>query len=142
MSVLKSMRGESSMQFIETARKMELHAFSVCTKAPKRYMPFLTSRIMELASTVHEEVRSANNIMPRNQHEAQLRRDHLINANNALQNLSPKLTMLYDAILQNPEKCPWIDNAMKVFGEFITDEAQLIAKVKKSDNERYKELSK
>jgi hypothetical protein len=140
MSVIKSMRGESAMQFVETARKLELHAFSVCTKAPKRYAPFLTNRIMELASKVHEEVRSANNTYPTNRHEAQLRKDHLMEANNALQNLSPKLTLLYDAILQNPEKCSWIDNAMKVFGEYIVDEAQLISKVKKADHARYKDL--
>ncbi len=141
MSVLKSMRGESAMQFIETARRLELHAFSVCTKAPKRYERFLTARIMELASIVHEEVRAANNIWPTNKHEAQMRKDHLTNANIALQNLSPKLTLLYDSILQNPESCPWIDNAMKVFGEYIADEAQLIAKIKKSDKERYKDLT-
>lgn len=141
MSVVKSMRGESSMQFIETARRLELHAFSVCTKAPKRYMPFLTTRIMELASTVHDEVRAANNTFPVNQHEVQQRRDHLTTANNALQNLSPKLTLLYDTILQNPEKCPWVDNAMREFGEYIAEEAQLISKVKKADRERYKDLS-
>ena len=118
------------MQFVETARRLELHAFSVCTKSPKRYSTLLTNRIFELASTVHDEVRAANNIYPKNKHEAQMRRDHLTNANIALQNLSPKLTLLYDAILQNPEKCPWIDHAMKEFGEYIVDEAQLISKVK------------
>ena len=140
MSVVKSLRGESTMQFVETARRLEIHALSVCIKSPKRYTPFLTTKIMELASTVHDEVRAANNIYPTNKHELQMRRDHLINANIALQNLSPKLTLLYDAILQNPEKCPWVDNAMKVFGEYIIDEAQLIAKVKKSDKERFKDL--
>lgn len=140
MSVLKSMRGESAMQFIETARRMEAHALSVCIKSPKRYTTFLTSRIMELASTVHDEARAANNIFPTNKHEAQMRRDCLTRANNALQNLSPKLSLLYDCVLQNPEKCPWIDNAMKVFGEYILDEAQLISKVKKADRERYKNL--
>ena len=126
MSVIKAMRGESSMQFIETARRLELHAFSVCTKAPKRYAPLLTNRIFELASTVHEEVRAANNIYPHNQHEAQMRRDHLINANIALQNLSPKLTLLYDAILQNPEKCPWIDHAIGVAGVVIVGVAVVV----------------
>lgn len=128
------------MEFVECARKLELHAFQVCTKAPKRYERFLTGRIFELASTVHEEVRAANNIVPRNKHELQMRRDHLTNANIALQNLSPKLTLLYDSILQNPDKCEWIDNAMKVFGEFIIDEAKLISGVRKSDNERYRNL--
>lgn len=140
MSVVKSLRGESAMQYVETARRLEIHALSVCMKSPKRYTPFLTTKIMELASTVHDEVRAANNIFPTNKHELQMRRDHLINANIALQNLSPKLTLLYDAILQNPEKCPWVDNAMKVFGDYIIDEAQLIAKVKKSDKERFKNL--
>jgi hypothetical protein len=134
------MRGVSAMEFVEVARKLELHAFQVCTKAPKRYERFLTGRIFELASTVHEEVRAANNNIPRNQHEAQMRRDHLIKANDALQNLSPKLVLLYDSILQNPEKCDWIDNAMKVFGEYITEEAKLIAATKKADYERYKDL--
>ena len=69
-----------------------------------------------------------------------MRRDHLINANNALQNLSPKLTLLYDSVLLNPEKCTWIDHTMQEFGEYIVDEAQLISKVKKSDRERFKNL--
>ena len=140
MSVIKSKRGESPMQFIETARKLEAHTFSVVTKAPKRYGPYLLYKLMALATTVHDEVRAANNIYPRNQHEAQMRRDCLTKANIALQNLSPKLTLLYDAILQNPEKCPWIDHAMQEFGEYINEEAKLIAKVKKADSERYKDL--
>ena len=128
------------MQFIETARKLEAHTFSVVTKAPKRYGPYLLYKLMALATTVHDEVRAANNIYPRNQHEAQMRRDCLTKANIALQNLSPKLTLLYDAILQNQEKCPWIDHAMQEFGEYIKEEAKLIAKVKKADSERYKDL--
>lgn len=138
MSVIKAMRGESAMQFVETARKLELHAFSVVTKAPKRYGPYLLYKIMNLASTVHDEVRAANNIYPKNKHEAQMRRDYLTKANIALQNLSPKLVLLYDSILQNPEKCPWIDHAMLEFGNLIKEEAQLISKVKKADNERFK----
>jgi hypothetical protein len=140
MSVIKAMRGESAMQFVETARKLELHAFSVVTKAPKRYGPYLLYKIMNLASTVHDEVRAANNIYPKNKHEAQMRRDYLTKANIALQNLSPKLVLLYDSILQNPEKCPWIDHAMLEFGNLIKEEAQLISKVKKADNERFKNL--
>ena len=138
MSVIKAMRGESAMQFVETARKLELHAFSVVTKAPKRYGPYLLYKIMNLASTVHDEVRAANNIYPKNKHEAQMRRDYLTKANIALQNLSPRLVLLYDSILQNPEKCPWIDHAMLEFGNLIKEEAQLISKVKKADNERFK----
>lgn len=54
MSVYKSKRGESSVQFIETARQLEAHTFACCMKAPKRYERFLTGRIMELSSEVHD----------------------------------------------------------------------------------------
>lgn len=63
---------------------------------------------MELSSEAHDRVRAANNIWPTNQHEAQMRRDELTRANNALQNLSPKLQLLYDSILQNPEGYKWM----------------------------------
>ena len=137
MSVYKSKRGESSVQFIETARQLEAHTFACCMKAPKRYERFLTGRIMELSSEVHDRVRAANNIWPTNRHEAQLRRDELMRANNALQNLSPKLQLLYDSILQNPEGYGWIHKAMQRWGDLICEEAKLIAAVKKNDRQRY-----
>ena len=87
MSVYKSKRGKSSVQFVETARKLEEHTLEQCLKVPKRYTFLLTQRIMGLASEVYEDVVSANSIFPVNQHEAQLRRDHLTAANAALQAL-------------------------------------------------------
>lgn len=105
MSIYKSKRSESSMQFVDTAKKLEAFTLSCCMKAPKRYTFFLTSRIMQLASDVHEHAAAANNIWPTNQHEAQMRRDELTRANIALQNLDPKLQLLYEAARQNPEGC-------------------------------------
>ena len=133
MSVYKSKRGESSVQFIETARQLEAHTFACCMKAPKRYERFLTGRIMELSSEVHE-------VMAREIHRRSLRRDELMRANNALQNLSPKLQLLYDSILQNPEGYGWIHKAMQRWGDLICEEAKLIAAVKKNDRQRYKDL--
>lgn len=140
MAVYKSKRSESSMQFVDTAKKLEAFTLSCCMKAPKRYTFFLTSRIMQLASDVHEHAAAANNIWPTNRHEAQLRRDELMRANNALQNLSPKLQLLYDSILQNPEGYGWIHKAMQRWGDLICEEAKLIAAVKKNDRQRYKDL--
>lgn len=91
MSVLKSKRGQSSMEFVETARVLEVKVLHLCIRSPKRLTFFLTTEVMHLASEVHNEVRAANNTYPRNKHEAQLRRDHLTVGNNALMNLVPKL---------------------------------------------------
>ena len=140
MSVYKSKRGESSVQFIETARQLDAHTFACCMKAPKRYERFLTGRIMELSSEVHDRVRAANNIWPTNQHEAQMRRDELTRANIALQNLDPKLQLLYEAARQNPEGCKWIGRAMEQWGAMIAEEAKLLAAVRKKDRQRYKDL--
>ena len=87
MSVYKSKRGASSAQFVETARKLQVHTLEQCLKVPKRYTFYLTQKIMDHASAVYDEVTMANSIFPINQHEAQLRRDHLIAANAKLQAL-------------------------------------------------------
>ena len=115
------------MQFVDTAKKLEAFTLSCCMKAPKRYTFFLTSRIMQLASDVHE-------------HEAQMRRDELTRANIALQNLDPKLQLLYEAARQNPEGCKWIGKAMEQWGAMIAEEAKLLAAVRKKDRQRYKDL--
>lgn len=60
MAVYKSKRGESSVQFIETARQLEAHTLACCMKAPKRYSFLLTQRIMDTASEVHDHVRRGN----------------------------------------------------------------------------------
>lgn len=140
MAVLKSKRGESKMEFVETARKMEAKVLNLCIKSPKRYTYFVTSEIMRLASVVHNEVRSANNTYPRNKHEAQMRRDHLTEANNALMNLIPKLGLLYDALLENPDAQKWCDGAISEIADLIASEKNLIRATKKADNDRYRNL--
>lgn len=128
------------MQFVDTARQLEVKVLNLCIRSPKRYTFFLTSEIMHLASMVHNEVRSANNTYPRNKHEAQLRRDHLTEGNNALMNLIPKLVLLYDALLENPDAQKWCDGAIEEISLLIAAEKKLIRNTKRADAERYKNL--
>lgn len=58
-----------------------------------------------------------------------MRRDELTRANIALQNLDPKLQLLYEAARQNPEGCKWIGKAMEQWGAMIAEEAKLLAAV-------------
>lgn len=140
MSVYKSKRGKSSVQFVETARKLEEHTLEQCLKVPKRYTFLLTQRIMGLASTVYEEVVAANSIYPTNQHEAQLRRDHLTAANAALQALDRQLGLLAGVLWKNPENFKGFDHAFTVWGDLINEEAKLISGIKRADRARYKDL--
>lgn len=140
MSVYKSKRGKSSVQFVESARKLEEHTLEQCLKVPKRYTFLLTQRIMGLASTVYEEVVAANSIYPTNQHEAQLRRDHLTAANAALQALDRQLGLLAGVLWKNPENFKGFDHAFTVWGDLINEEAKLISGIKRADRARYKDL--
>lgn len=141
MSVYKSMRGDSTVQFVETARQLAVHTRKCCLKMPKRYTFYGAQELSALADTVYNEVKKANSIFPGNQHEVQLRRDHLIEANATLQALIGQLGIMTDLLKQNSEKLKWLDNALEEWATLITEEAKLISGVKKSDKERYKKLT-
>jgi inorganic triphosphatase YgiF len=140
MSVVKSKRGESNMEFIDAARKLEEHTLSCCMKAPKRDAAFLTSDIMQLAGRVHSYVVMANSVYVTNQEEARLRRSYFTKANACLQDMNPKLSLLYSAMTKNHPDRTWVHNAMKVWGELMVKEANLIAAIKKREQERFKNM--
>lgn len=141
MSVPKSQRSESSMQFIQTARELKQHTLTVIKKCPKRLQFFLLAPIYEEAREVLHSVKAANNTFVRNAHEAQIRADYLGRANVVLQNLADDLEDLYEELINNEDRYKWVANAMQKHGELISAEAKLIGKVRKSDKERYKGLT-
>lgn len=132
MSVLKSKRCESKMQFVDTARELEIYTLRYAVKFPKRYTFFITTEIVRLAQSVYNEVKSANSIFPTNAHEAELRRDCLIRANNSLQCLISQLDIAKDAFCSEVEDKVWVR-----WMNLIIEESKLISAVKKSDSERF-----
>ena len=56
MSVLKSRRGESAMQFLETARELEVYTIRQCARFSKRFMFLITKDIVTLSRTMYNEV--------------------------------------------------------------------------------------
>ena len=60
--------------------------------------------------------------------------------NNALMNLIPKLGLLYDALLENPEGQKWCDGAISEIAGLIAEEKKLIRNTKRADADRYKTL--
>ena len=121
MSVYKSLRGDSTVQFIETARKLAIHTRKCSLKIPKRYTFFGAQALCVLADTVYNAVKMANSIFPGNQQEAQMRRNHLITANATLQALIGQLGIMVDLLMQNPEKLRWLDNATEEWAALITE---------------------
>ena len=132
MSVLKSQRKESSIKFLDTAYDLELHTLKCCMKLPKRYTFFIGTELSRLASEVHNHCKMANSIYPMNEHEAQMRRDHLIEANNCLQALIGKCSVVME--LQHGLS----EHALEHWADLMIDEGCLIAGAKKSDKARFK----
>ncbi len=117
---------------------------------------------MAHANEVAAATRAANSIYVTNRHEAQLRRDLLIQANNALQKLDGNLGTIYDYLMENPEIFAEalkddeknreerkkrirkgkrrVASATQAITALINQEAEKIKGLKDSDRRRYKDL--
>ena len=133
MSVPKSQQTESHMQFLETGRNLYKAVMVLCTKLPKRYTFYIGRSIYECARDGYRHVKAANSVYPTNRHEAQLRRDHLTEANAAFDFLLSELDIV--------RTMGGADTALVIpVVDMIMSEQRLISKLKSSDAARYKNL--
>lgn len=145
MSVYKSKRGLSAIQYVENARQLQIYTIKNCVKFPKRYTYIVVQKIAELAEDIDTHVRIAESIIPTNLTEAQNKRDELTYALGLLNSLDDKLQLMYDIVSDNPNfktEFKWLPNAMLEWGRLIQTERNLITGVKKADRKRYKEKFK
>ena len=133
MSVIKSKRSVSEMEFIATARKLEIHTIKKCVNFPKRYTFYVSQPLAAAATRVYENVKKGNSIYPTNQHEVQMRRDFFLIAHAELQSVISQLEVAAELF--------GIDaDAMKYWMELIDTEIKLVKAVLKNDRTRYKDL--
>lgn len=133
MAVIKSERTESEMEFVHTARQLQIYTIQKVVNFPKRYTFYVSQPIANAATRIHEDVKMANSIYPTNQHEAQMRRDYLLRANAELNSLASQLEVAHE--LFGVE-----ENAMKFWAGLIVSEIALVKGTMKKDRERYKNL--
>lgn len=133
MSVIKSNRAESEMEFIHTARQLQIHTIQKCVNFPKRYTFYVSQPIAECATRIHEYVKCANSIYPVNQHEVQMRRDYLLRANAELYSLISQIVVANELFGIEADK-------MKYWMEIVEKEIRLVKGTMKKDRERYKNL--
>jgi hypothetical protein len=140
MSVYKSKRGESAVQYVENARQLQIFTLSNCVRFPKRYTYLVVNKIASLAEDIVTHIRIAEAILPTNGHEAQMRRDQLTIAFGLLNSLDDKLQLMYDIVMKNPDwktEFKWLPNAMLEWGNLIQRQKDLIKGVKKADRKRF-----
>ena len=134
MSVVKGKRGESSMEFLYNARKLQIYTVQRCAKFPKRYTFYMGQPIAHIGIRIHEYVKLANSIYPSNKHEAQMRRDYFIKARAECNNLVSQVEVASEMFhIDADSVLHWM--------ELIDTEIKLITGVMRSDKERLKNLS-
>ena len=133
MSVIKSKRSTSEMEFLANARKLQIYTIQKCVGFPKRYTFYVSQPIANAAVHVYEEVKRGNSIYPVNQHEVQMRRDCFLRAYAELQSLVSQIEAAQELFGIEMD-------TMKYWMEMIETEMRLVRAVLKNDRARYKEL--
>lgn len=168
MSVIKSKRGASKLQFLDTALDLEVFTLKACVDFSKRYTFLLTNTIADLSKDIFNSVKTANSIYPVNKADATLRRQCLLTAYGSCQCLLTQIQVAYDMKMINSVKFEKLDNSFKDLPEeerkqkienkrrkleqqrdklveewmlLIDKEMRLIKSLMNSDLNRFKELS-
>ena len=132
MSVIKSKRGESSAEFVDNARKLEIFTIQKCSKFPKRYRFSLSEKIINIATDVYTNVATGNSIHISNFNEYELRRNSFSAARHSLQAMVG-LIELSDEVFGIKA------NVMEEWMRMIDKELRLLQGVIRSDKKRYEE---
>ena len=150
MSVYDAHRGESGVRYVDLAWEIYDHTKSSCRRLPKRWDRYGLLSMVDLADKLQRYCVAANSAYPTNQHEAQLRRDCLIKANMALQDLNTMVGHLARDIkkardLQTrelPEKLTRekTEAMLQKWGELIAEEGEKISAVRKANVRQFKKL--
>lgn len=133
MSVIKSKRSESNMEFVHTARELQIYTIRKCVNFPKRYTFYVGQPIAASATRIHQYAKMANSIYPTNQRESQMRQGYLLWANAELNSLVSQIEVAGELFGLEPR-------VMKFWMEIIDREIRLVKGTMKKDKERYKNL--
>ncbi len=141
MSVLKSKRTVSKMEFVNTANQIYVETVNFLTRLSARYARLLAEPTARIAGEVMEYAEKANAVYPSDDQRRALRKDYLLKARASLMALDVHLTHCYMVMSQNPEGCfttakgrqidatdasRRLDNMAQNLGEMIDKENELL----------------
>lgn len=133
MTVVKSKRGESKMEFLHTARELQIYTIKKCASFPKRYTFYLSQPIANSATRIYQYTKMANSIYPTNPHEVQMRRDYLLRANAELNSLVSQIEVAHEAFGLE-------ERIMEFWMDIVDRELRLLKGTLNTDRERYKDI--
>ena len=133
MSVPKPQRSISDMEFIRTARELQIYTMRRCKNFPKRYSFYFNIPLANAATRVYENVKRGNSIYPTNPHEVQMRRDCFLQANAELYSIVAQIEVAEEMFgLDRDIIHQWI--------MLVDQEITLVKGVMEADKKRYSKL--
>ncbi len=148
MSVYKSKRNVSKIEFIKIGQQINVYTIEQIKKFPKSYRFTIVNDLYRLSTEIHENVLRANAIyMHKNMEKSEylLRRTFLFKAKSAIFAMSGLLTVVFDMLLKgnnflgNKEK---MSNIFQEWARLLNLEHRLIKGVIESDQKRWKNFQK
>ena len=133
MSVPKNKRYESPIEYVQNAQNLLEYTIKKCSKFPKSYTFYLSIPIADLAMEGLRLVIKANDNIPKNKHELQIRIDDLMAAYSEIHDMIPLIKLAKDSFNLK-------DNVMTGWMSLIDKELKLINGSLKSCRQRYSSL--
>lgn len=129
MSVVASKRQESSMEFINNARKLETFTIRKVAHFPKRYMFLMSTNIAQIAQDIYDSVIMANNFRNIYDHgDFSLRLHYFKEASSKCHDLAAQIELANDVF-------PIQMETMEEWMGYIDLEIRLIAGIMRKDRE-------
>lgn len=137
MSVLKSKRNESSVEFLRVSRDMEVYAIRLADKKPKKHKAFLYDYIIKPCTNIFNDLKIANSIFITDSESYKLRKRYLDNALLNLQILTSQLDVFYELY-----RCSdgFSNKEMETLSKMSSNCRRLILGVSKFDENCYSKL--
>jgi len=103
MSVLKSKRGISKMEYVATANKITQLTLQFLLRLSQKHRNLLGESTTKLTFEVLDNAAKAERIYPADEVKRNLREEYLLKARAALSALDVRLSYIYNFLLQYPE---------------------------------------
>jgi hypothetical protein len=133
MSVIKSERKTSELEFLHTARELQIFSIQKCSHFPKRYTFYISQPLANVATRIHQNVKLGNSIYPTNQHEVQIRLDYFLKAKAECNNMVSQIEVAKELFDVDT-------NIIRDWMQLVSKEIKLISALIKTDRARYKNL--
>ena len=138
MSVPKSERGESKVEFLNQLRKLEVLLLRINAKAPKKFNYFMNNFLIKPAADAYSDAKAGNTIYVMTEQDVQMRRKCMLSA---LINLS-KISSQVDVYYEIYKSTFLTNNELQEIYSTLSLCYKLVKGVIKSDSEKGKRIMK